>query len=291
MSRSPQDTLSFARRPTRWGLALAPRDNPRATRAERQWRWPTVLSLTATIPAFYAELLQAMPTGLANGAYLLAAAVLAGSLWQVSRRSYHPLSHLLANPVEVLLILGLLAAALLPASNLSPAALGLRLAVSFLTLLRMVWAMKHLITRGGLAYMLLMAVLVLAVCGLGFWWLEPTAHSLSDGLWLAFTTAATVGFGDMVPTTAASKIFSVFVVLLGYGTLSLVTAAIATSWVETEERRVEREIMRDMRREVATVRDELAALRRDLNLRRNADHEQASHAPAPRDGRSKRKPV
>jgi voltage-gated potassium channel len=73
--------------------------------------------------------------------------------------------------------------------------------------------------------------------------------------------------------------------------LSLVTAAIATSWVETEERRVEREIMRDMRREVATVRDELAALRRDLNLRRNADHEQASHAPAPRDGRSKRKPV
>ncbi|MBP8101886.1 MAG: two pore domain potassium channel family protein [Burkholderiaceae bacterium] len=145
----------------------------------------------------------------------------------------------------------------------------------------MMWSLKHLITRGGLAYMLLMAVGVLGACGMGFWWLEPTTRTLPDGLWLAFTTAATVGFGDVVPTTPASEIFSVFVVLLGYGTLSLVTAAIATSWVETEERRVEREIMRDVRHEIATVRNEVVALRRELAATRQVE------APPPPSGRTR----
>jgi voltage-gated potassium channel len=134
----------------------------------------------------------------------------------------------------------------------------------FGTLLRMLWALQHLITRGGLTYLLMVAVLVLLGCGLGFWWLEPTTPTLADGMWLAFTTAATVGYGDIVPTTPAAKIFSVFVVLLGFGVLTLVTAAIATSWVETEERRIEREILRDMRREMASVRHELAELREEL---------------------------
>lgn len=39
----------------------------------------------------------------------------------------------------------------------------------------------------------------------------------------------------------AAKIFAVFVVLMGFGVLSLVTASIAAMWVHTEERRIEHE--------------------------------------------------
>lgn len=276
MRRPSPDTQTFTRRPARWGLTLVPRENLPAARLERRWRWPTLLALTATVPAFYAEMLQAAPSPLTDAAYLLAALVLALALAHVARRTPQPMAHVLANPTDALLVVGLLAAAALPVSSQSTLALGMRLGVAFLTLLRMVWGLKHLITRGGLAYMLLMAVGVLGACGMGFWWLEPTTRSLPDGLWLAFTTAATVGFGDVVPTTPASKIFSVFVVLLGYGTLSLVTAAIATAWVETEERRVEREIMRDVRHEIATVRNEVLALRRELAASR-----QVQEAPTP----------
>ncbi len=281
MRRPSPETQSFMRRPARWGLTLAPRDNLRAAHLERRWRWPTMLALSATVPAFYAEMLQAAPSALTDAAYLLAALVLVLALVHVARSTSQPLAHLLANPTDGLLVLGLLAAAGLPVSSQSNLALGVRLAVAFLTLLRMMWSLKHLITRGGLAYMLLMAVGVLGACGMGFWWLEPTTRTLPDGLWLAFTTAATVGFGDVVPTTPASEIFSVFVVLLGYGTLSLVTAAIATSWVETEERRVEREIMRDVRHEIATVRNEVVALRRELAATRQVE------APPPPSGRTR----
>jgi voltage-gated potassium channel len=247
-----------------WGLRLAPREAVRARQIERRWRWPTLLALMATVPAFYAEMLRPSGHWGADLAYLLAAAVLATSLGHVAWRSRAPLAHLWANPTDVLLVAGLLVAAGLPPSNGSTVALILRMAVAFGSLLRMMWSIQHLITRGGLTYMLLTAMVVLLGCGMGFWWLEPSTPTLADGLWLAFTTAATVGFGDVVPTTPAAKIFSVFVVLLGYGMLSLVTAAIATSWVETEERRIEREILHDMRREMASVRNEVGLLREEL---------------------------
>jgi voltage-gated potassium channel len=176
----------------------------------------------------------------------------------------------LANPLDSVLISGLLLAAALPPSSASVGALSLRLVVAFITLLRMVWALQHLITRGGLMYMLLSAALVLGLCGIGFWWLEPQAETLADGLWLAFTTAATVGYGDIVPSTPASKIFSGFVVMLGFGVLSLVTAAIATQWMETEERIIEREILRDVHRQIDALHREIVALRRELVSERAA---------------------
>lgn len=258
------ETHTFARRASPWGLAGVPRDQPHATRIERRWRWPVLLALLATIPAFYIDLLPHTPSALAIAIYLLAALLLGVSLGHLARHSADPLAHLRTNPTDLLLIVGLLLAAVLPTSEHSTLALSLRLGVAFLTLLRMVWTVQHLITRGGLSYLLLTSLGVLGACGVGFWWLEPSTPDLPSGLWLAFTTAATVGYGDMVPTTPASKIFAVFVVLLGYGVLSLVTAAIATHWVETEERRIEREILRDMHRQMDALRGEIAALRGDL---------------------------
>lgn len=248
-----------------WGLADAPRLHGAAARTAARWRWPVVVSLLATIPAFYIELIEQLPTPLATAIYLLAAGVQLLSVWRVARLLDAPASYWRHNGLDLVLIVGLVLAALLPASTDSSASLALRLAVSFLTLLRLVWLMRPWVARGGLGYLLALAFGVLCICGVGFWVLEPQVHSLADGLWLAFTTAATVGYGDLVPTTAASKIFAVFVVLLGYAVLSLVTAAIAAMWVENRvesgERRMERDILRDLHAELAELRREIAELR------------------------------
>jgi voltage-gated potassium channel len=121
---------------------------------------------------------------------------------------------------------------------------------------------KQIITRRGLLYSLVLCLLILGMGGVGFWILEPRAHTFSDGLWLAFTTAATVGYGDIVPSTHASRIFAVVVVLLGLAVLSLVTASVAAMFVETEERQIERDLMQEigaLRSEVRSLRDELRA--------------------------------
>jgi voltage-gated potassium channel len=126
---------------------------------------------------------------------------------------------------------------------------------------------KRLITRRGLIYSLLLCVAILSLGGVGFWALEPRALTLADGLWLAFTTAATVGYGDIVPSTHASRAFAVLVVLLGLAVLSLVTASLAAMFVETEERQIERDLMHEigaLRSEVRSLQAQLQDLSRRL---------------------------
>jgi voltage-gated potassium channel len=128
--------------------------------------------------------------------------------------------------------------------------------------------------RRGVLYSLLLCAVILLLGGVGFWWLDPRVHSLADGLWLAFTTAATVGYGDLVPSTLASRAFSVLVVLLGLAVLSLATASLAAIFVEqdveAEERQIERELMHELhqlRAEMRKMHNDINSLRSDINDR------------------------
>lgn len=125
------------------------------------------------------------------------------------------------------------------------------------------------IARRGVLYSLLLCGLILFLGGMGFWWLDPRVYTLADGLWLAFTTAATVGYGDLVPSTPASRVFSVLVVLLGLAVLSLATASLAAIFVEqdveAEEQQMERELMDEMHQ----LRAELQAIKMEIQLLRS----------------------
>ncbi|MFM6985014.1 MAG: potassium channel family protein [Hydrogenophaga sp.] len=128
----------------------------------------------------------------------------------------------------------------------------------------------HLIRRG-LIYSLGLCLLILLIGGIGFWWLEPGIHSLQDGLWLAFTTAATVGYGDLVPRTPTGRAFSVLVVLLGLAVLSLVTASLAALFVEQEVEQEERQIERDLMRELHALRRQVTAVQERLDRHRGTE--------------------
>ena len=116
--------------------------------------------------------------------------------------------------------------------------------------------LRNLVTRRGLAYSLALCLFILGLGGVGFWIVEPDVHTLTDGLWLAFTTAATVGYGDLVPSTMLSRGFAVVVVLLGLAVLSLVTASVSAMFVEQEERQFENDVLLELR----TLRAEVQAL-------------------------------
>ena len=125
--------------------------------------------------------------------------------------------------------------------------------------------------RQGFIYSLMLAIAILVLGGVGFWWLDPKVLTLSDGLWLSFTTAATVGYGDLVPSTHASRAFSVVVVLLGLAVLSLVTASLAAMFVEREVQEEDRVIERDLMREIRHLREELTQLRQEVQALRPKD--------------------
>jgi voltage-gated potassium channel len=122
----------------------------------------------------------------------------------------------------------------------------------------------HRLVRRGLWYSLALCLAILLLGGVGFWALEPGIHTLQDGLWLAFTTAATVGYGDTVPRTEAGRVFAVLVVLLGLAVLSLVTASLAALFVERDVENDEHQIERDLMREIRLLRDQVDALEKRL---------------------------
>jgi voltage-gated potassium channel len=232
-----------------------------------------LIALIASVPAFYDSMMPT-PATWANWMYLVSGGVLLASAWWTrraqgaSRRQeasgtqsaawgHHPLQLKL----DWFLGAALVANAVLPQSNASEVALLWRLVIAVLMLYRLLRISQPLFTETGLARLMIMGASVLALCGIGFYWLDPEVKSIHEGLWLAFSTAATVGYGDVVPSSTASRIFSVFVVLLGYGLLSLVTASIAAMFVGSQERKVERDILRDMHAQMHELRGEISSLR------------------------------
>ncbi|MEX3934400.1 potassium channel family protein [Paraburkholderia phymatum] len=90
------------------------------------------------------------------------------------------------------------------------------------------------------------------------------------------------GYGDIAPTTPASRVFAVFVVLLGYGMLSLVFASIAAALIGREERALRREMHRDIKHltgEIGRLHVELRALQETLVQSSNTPGEACRPAP------------
>jgi voltage-gated potassium channel Kch len=60
--------------------------------------------------------------------------------------------------------------------------------------------------------------------------------SIGTGLWWAVQTVTTVGYGDDVPTTDLGRILAAFVMLLGIGFVTVITASITGAFVARSRR-------------------------------------------------------
>jgi voltage-gated potassium channel len=144
----------------------------------------------------------------------------------------------------------------------------LRMATVGMVLARAGAQIRRLFSPGGLPYILGFAVLAMLLAGAGFYWLDPAIGSYAQGLWLAFVTAATVGYGDVVPTTPASRVLAVIIVIIGLALLSMVTASVAAFFIGEDEKLLRREMHTDIRqlREEVTrlIGQEEIALRREM---------------------------
>jgi len=60
--------------------------------------------------------------------------------------------------------------------------------------------------------------------------------SIGSGLWWAVQTVTTVGYGDHVPTTVAGRLVAAVVMLVGIGFLTVITAAITSTFVSRSRR-------------------------------------------------------
>jgi len=82
-----------------------------------------------------------------------------------------------------------------------------------------------------------LTITVILLCAVGAFLFEhnktgASIHSVWDGIWWAVVTICTVGYGDKFPISSAGKIVALGLMISGIGLLSLVTATIASVFVE-----------------------------------------------------------
>lgn len=63
--------------------------------------------------------------------------------------------------------------------------------------------------------------------------------NIGDSLWWSIQTVTTVGYGDLVPTSALGRLVAALVMLVGIGFLTVITATITSTFVETARRRID----------------------------------------------------
>lgn len=227
------------------------------------------VALALSIPAFYLVLTGPAPAWRASGSLLygLMALLVAVDLGLRRKPAGRPHLHWLTSSLDLLIFCGAAASAWPTDPDWSMIEWLLRLGYCGIVFIRLSMLTAKRLVPANLVQVLAIAGVLLAIAGAGFYWLEPKVTTYADGLWLAFITGATVGYGDIVPSTPASRIFAVFIVLLGYAIFSVVTASIAALFVGEDEKRFEKELHADIR----SLRDEIGVLRSEL-------HRALSHA-------------
>lgn len=241
---------------------VPPHDNPRAYLWEKRLHWVMVGMALLAVPSYYLDWLhgRGVLTGVGQELdWLIFIAFSLEMAWML-HLSHDKGTYLTRNWLNALIVaasaLGVLG---LPGDWL-PLLRLLRIAYVGLLLARLMSSLRSLLAAHAIPYVFALGVTTLIMAGAGFYWLEPTIHSFGEGLWLAYITAATVGYGDFVPTTTASRFFAVVLVIVGFAVFSIVTASISAFFVEEDEKRQRKELHRD----VQALRSEIAALRSEL---------------------------
>lgn len=112
----------------------------------------------------------------------------------------------------------------------------LRLALTIGIFLRVSKDTRDLLSKHNLGVTLFVCFVILIISGLLISGIDPAFETPLDGLWWAWVTVTTVGYGDLVPATTEGRIFGSLLILMGLGMFSMLTASFSVFFIEQDER-------------------------------------------------------
>lgn len=134
---------------------------------------------------------------------------------------------------------------------------------------------KAFFNTNGFKYVVFVTVLLIGLGGILIHFAE--GMSLGDGIWWAFVTATTVGYGDISPHTLYGRIIAMFLMIVGIGLLGTVTSTITSYFLRANRKTVRsaaldlvRERLDDFESLSAEDVEEICGILKGLKQRENA---------------------
>ncbi|MGN1155565.1 MAG: potassium channel family protein [Agathobacter sp.] len=110
-----------------------------------------------------------------------------------------------------------------------------KLARFFALLCRMLSRCKVFINTNGFKYMLIFSGVLILISGVLISFFEDIF--LTDGIWWAFVTATTVGYGDISPSTSCGRIVACILMICGIGLIGSITSTITSFFINSEKKK------------------------------------------------------
>ncbi len=114
----------------------------------------------------------------------------------------------------------------------------LRVIIVFALLMHIGGRVKKMLSRNELAATGLASLIVIVMAGILMSALEPNIKGPLDGIWWAWVTITTVGYGDVVPETHVGRAFASVIIFLGLGLFAALTASFTSYFINQQEEKI-----------------------------------------------------
>lgn len=114
----------------------------------------------------------------------------------------------------------------------------LRLILVIDLLLKVSGGVRKVLSRNQLGATLVVTALFTTGAGFLIDGIDPNIDSPADGIWWAWVTMTTVGYGDVVPVSPEGRVFGVILMLVGMAFSALITAGILAFFISENEERI-----------------------------------------------------
>ncbi|GAY72130.1 potassium channel family protein [Lentilactobacillus kosonis] len=115
----------------------------------------------------------------------------------------------------------------------------------------------------GFIYLLSISLVIVIFSSLIFAAFEH--DSLEKSLWWAITTATTVGYGDVTPTTGGGRIISAVLMLGGIGFIGLLTSTITDFFTDQDQEDEQTKSIQQLTNQVEHLSKQVAKMQKTLN--------------------------
>ncbi len=113
--------------------------------------------------------------------------------------------------------------------------------------------LQRLFRVSQLGAIVLAFVVIVILSGIVIHSIDPSVKNLEEGLWWSLATMATVGYGDIVPSSTEGRIFGALIIIMGTVFFSLLTAQLAAYMVGEDEIERDRELLHTLKENQKTL--------------------------------------